>query len=319
MIKVSIIVPVYNSERYLNDCFDSIIRQDLKQEEFEVIVINDGSTDNSLAIINEYRSRFVNFIVHSQHNHGLSVARNKGVELARGKYIFFLDSDDWIADNCLSTICEKCINENLDILRVVAANIIDGEPVKRYILNTSSSPLKGLDIFNKETEVCAPFTIYNRTFLLDNSLSFYPGIFHEDGEFTPRVYYFAKRAGSLNLVCYFVRQTPNSITRKVNIKKPFDIIVVAKSLHVFSLNMGRKELTLFSYRIAHALNFAFFQMQNMDADSIKSFNEEMYKNAYLYRHYLHSSTLKYQIQGLLLYLFPKSPVKVYRLLRNIIK
>ncbi len=319
MIKISIIIPVYNSEHYLNDCLDSIIRQDLKQEEYEVVVINDGSTDNSLDIIEKYRSRFVNFIVYSQHNQGLSVARNKGIELARGEYIFFVDSDDWIGDNCISVISEKCINENLDILRIVAANVIDGTPIKRYELNTSSCPLKGFDIFNKETVVCAPFTIYNRAFLLEKHLSFYPGIFHEDGEFTPRAYYYAQRAGTLNLVCYFVRQTPNSITRKVNIKKPFDIIVVAKSLHIFSHNIGKKERTLFSYRIAHALNFAFFQMQNMDSDSIKSFNEEMYKSAYLYRHYLKSFNLKYQVQGLILFLFPKSPVCVYKLLRNIFK
>ena len=100
--KISIIVPVYNVEIYLRECFDSIVNQTFK--DFEVICINDGSTDNSLEILNEYAARDERFVVLSQENQGQGVARNKGVELARGEYIQFIDPDDWIELNMLETL-----------------------------------------------------------------------------------------------------------------------------------------------------------------------------------------------------------------------
>lgn len=106
MIKLSIIIPVYNVEKYLEDCLDSILCQDTDKNSFEVICINDGSTDNSGNILNEYAKNYNNIKVINQNNSGVSIARNTGIDAAKGKYIWFVDSDDFISQGCLAQILE---------------------------------------------------------------------------------------------------------------------------------------------------------------------------------------------------------------------
>lgn len=94
-IKISIIIPVYNVEKYIEECLISVLNQTMK--EIEIICINDGSTDNSLKILNNYKNKNENIRIVNQENSGLSNARNVGLSLAKGEYIFFLDSDDFFA------------------------------------------------------------------------------------------------------------------------------------------------------------------------------------------------------------------------------
>ena len=103
-IKFSVIVPVFNVEVYLKDCLDSILQQDIEQEQFEVLLVNDGSTDKSSAICEEYSKLYGNVTLISQENRGLSAARNRGLNAAKGKYIIFVDSDDYIERNTFSLI-----------------------------------------------------------------------------------------------------------------------------------------------------------------------------------------------------------------------
>ncbi|WP_139804241.1 glycosyltransferase family 2 protein, partial [Cronobacter sakazakii] len=95
---ISIIIPVYNTEKYIAECLDSVLSQSITgvaaQLSIEIIIVNDGSPDNSVAIIDEYRKKHPNIILVNQRNAGQSVARNNAIEIARGEYIFFLDSDD---------------------------------------------------------------------------------------------------------------------------------------------------------------------------------------------------------------------------------
>ena len=98
-ILLSVIVPVYNCEKYLDECLASLTRQGLNANEYEVLVVNDGSTDKSEKIALSYCEKYHNFYLLNQENQGVSAARNKGLESARGKYIAFVDSDDFVADN----------------------------------------------------------------------------------------------------------------------------------------------------------------------------------------------------------------------------
>ena len=93
-MKVSIIIPVYNSSKYLRDCLDSVVNQTYK--DIEIILVNDGSTDNSLDIINEYKEKYANIIAYNITNHGQGYARNMGIRKSSGKYIMFIDSDDYV-------------------------------------------------------------------------------------------------------------------------------------------------------------------------------------------------------------------------------
>lgn len=105
-MKLSIIIPVYNVERYLRQCLESCLSQDVPKSQYEVIIVNDGSPDNSQAIIDEYSSKYDNVRVLKKKNGGLSSARNAGLNIASGDYIWFVDSDDWVAD-VVSILCDS--------------------------------------------------------------------------------------------------------------------------------------------------------------------------------------------------------------------
>lgn len=113
-IKVSVIVPVYNVEKYLRQCLDSLVNQTLK--EIEIICINDGTKDNSVEIINEYVKKCPNIILINQENQGLGMARNNAMKYAKGDYIAFVDSDDWIDLDMYEVLYNKAIKTNADIV-----------------------------------------------------------------------------------------------------------------------------------------------------------------------------------------------------------
>ena len=113
-VKVSVIVPVYNVEKYLKDCLNSVINQTL--EDIEIICVNDGSTDNSLAILEDYAKKDSRIKIINQKNKGLSGARNTGMKHVQGEYILFLDSDDWLKEDALSELYWSHLDDNLDML-----------------------------------------------------------------------------------------------------------------------------------------------------------------------------------------------------------
>jgi poly(ribitol-phosphate) beta-N-acetylglucosaminyltransferase len=115
-MKLSIILPIYNTEKYLHRCLDSVFNQDLNASDYELIAVNDGSTDGCLAILKQYESKHANLVLIDQANAGDSEARNRGLKVANGKYITFLDSDDAIYENTLKTIIDRAEKEDLDIL-----------------------------------------------------------------------------------------------------------------------------------------------------------------------------------------------------------
>ncbi|MBQ7709263.1 MAG: glycosyltransferase, partial [Bacteroidales bacterium] len=119
--RISIIVPMYNVESYMEECLKSLWNQDLREDEYEVIIVNDGSTDKSLDIAQEICANHPNAQIISQENKGLSMARNAGLAQAQGDSIWFVDADDWIAPGCLKSICRQM--EDLDILAIAANNI----------------------------------------------------------------------------------------------------------------------------------------------------------------------------------------------------
>ena len=107
----SIIIPVYNVEQYLQDCLNSVVKQ--YYIDYELICVNDGSTDGSLVVLEEYQQKYPQITIISQQNKGLSAARNAGIQAAKGDYLFFLDSDDWIEPNTLEMLARKQSGEDL--------------------------------------------------------------------------------------------------------------------------------------------------------------------------------------------------------------
>ena len=308
---LSIIIPMYNVEQHIEKCLNSCFHQDIPISEYEVICVNDGSPDHAGDIARAFAEKYANLKVIDRPNGGLSAARNTGIEHAKGDYIMFLDSDDWIAENCLSKICTQLKMEQPDVLRICAANMIGDKPVRRFS-HEGKTPMTGMEVMKKRMSPCAPFSITRRAFLNDYNLRFYEGIYHEDSEFTPRLYYYAKKVSFINDIIYYVYQNPESITRKPNPKKIFDLIgVVCPHLHDFSKNLTEEEMHVFSNRISSDLNTALSHCGECSDEQIEKINNLLYQNSYLFGHLKRSSLLKYKIEGFLFSLFPHKSVEIY--------
>lgn len=323
-MKLSIIVPMYNVELYIEKCLLSCISQDIPTSDYEIIVINDGSPDGSLAIAERIASLYDNITIVSQENAGLSAARNTGLSLAKGKYVWFVDSDDSIQENCLKYIVQECYNKDLDLLALCAASVAENNLIRRFSYS-EKFVCKGVELMiNNKIQHCAPFTIYRRQFLVDNNIKFYEGIYHEDSEWSPRVYYHAKKVGFTNEILYFVTINPNSITRTANPKKGFDCIMVAESLDNFYNTTAKGECSIFfhnyiSLMLNNGLSNFLTKVENATSFSEKEFRIVLYKKRHLFMNLRNSSILKYKIEGYLFSLFPKYALDLYRLMQVVNK
>jgi len=227
---VSIIVPIYNVERYLHKCVDSLLSQDLPSSEYEIILVDDGSPDNCPQICDEYATAHKNICVIHQKNAGLSAARNSGFKIAQGEYICFLDSDDYWIPNVLSTILDQIENQHLDVLRYNYQNVReDGsifEPFKNVkpYFDYSSEVVDGETFLNDRLG----FACYACQFLIRRELlvgcTFTPGIYFEDTDWTPRMLLTAKRVASTELVVYHYLWREGSITLPTSPEKKQKIL-----------------------------------------------------------------------------------------------
>lgn len=219
---VSIIIPVYDVERYLPACLDSVIEQTF--QDYEVICVNDGSPDNSCAILNEYAARDARIQVISQKNSGLSVARNTGMIHAAGKYILFLDSDDCLKPNAVETLYTRAEADNLDHIIFAAEVFFDGykpeedEWTAYYAHRCEYGSIKsGPEAFadlvlNKDYVYAAQLRFSLRSRLVQQKLMFRPGMIHEDTLFSFMNDLSAKRTLILDEKLYLFRKRVDSIT-----------------------------------------------------------------------------------------------------------
>lgn len=206
---VSVVVPVYNVEKYLRECLDSICGQTLKN--IEIICVNDGSTDGSLAILEEYASRDSRMRIISQENRGLSAARNAGLSVARGKYIYFMDSDDVSPQGSLGKMFAEMEKNSLDVLLFGAESFFESEDLekahpgyktlyKRRPFETQSGRSLVLAFKNVGCGFSPSACCYcsTRRFLNENSIRFPEGILYEDNVFFWKMILAAKRAKSIS-------------------------------------------------------------------------------------------------------------------------
>lgn len=243
---ISVIIPVYNVEQYLRQCVDSVLAQSYTY--FEILLIDDGSTDNSGVICDQYSSKDKRIIVIHQKNAGLSEARNRGLNSANGKYVYFLDSDDWIKAETLSTLVKKAHNDNADMVFFDSMSFEDSEKdyqiPQRYIRKHEYSPNKGLTVFEqmqtyKEFHSAVPLLFFRKLFLVESGISFYPGILYEDMLFTFEVLTKADKVAQCKEPFYQRRYRNQSITQsKVTEKNYISSTIVYRELVSFSEREG---------------------------------------------------------------------------------
>lgn len=215
MPKFSIIIPVYNVEKYIKKCLDSVFNQSFK--DYEVIVVNDGTKDNSMDIVKEYDVKIIN-----QKNQGLSVARNTGVSKAKGEYLLFLDSDDYIEKDLLKEL-NKSLKNNPDLVRFQVREVYeDSSDIKDYPEQEFNN-LNGVEAFNIISKYhfveTASTYVYKRDYFLKEQFSFKKGTFHEDYGLIPLVIMKASIVNSINYIGYNYLQRENSIMSSRNYEK----------------------------------------------------------------------------------------------------
>ena len=273
MLKLSIIIPVYNVEPYIAKCLDSCLQQDLPADEYEIIVVNDGSPDNSVVIVKDYMQRYLNVRLVNRENGGLSAARNTGLKEAKGEYVWFVDSDDWIEPNVLKGLLDKAYKDKLDVLCFnLQLAFPDGHTEHYNVSSEKECVYRGSDFICKVGMPPAAWAaLYNRDFLENHALAFYEGILHEDQEFTPRAYCLAERISFVNQVVYNYYQRAGGIMKSKQCeRKCKDLLTVADSLYTFTQshrNMLHREA---NWTLMNHVSFALSQ-------SLANYNKYCFK------------------------------------------
>jgi len=239
-LKLSIIVPVYNVEKYLTRCIKSIEDQDIERTEYEILIVNDGTLDNSREIAVQLQTRNSSIQIIDRENGGLSSARNTGLDYARGKYIMFVDSDDYVEPQFVGKIIhlmdihslELCFFRTISRYKDGSSSIRDKQPLELYKLYSGSDAiLNGLVI----TSVW--HNLYLREFLVSTGVRFHEGIIHEDIPFNHILYPQAKRIMFTDICGYNYCHDGDSITRTQDISK-------IKKKYLSNL-IGSKDISLY--------------------------------------------------------------------------
>lgn len=217
-MKYSYIIPVYNGEQYIDRCFESLLSQ--TYDNYEIIIINDGSTDGSLSKLKGYAKKYKQIKIFNTKNNGVSSARNLGIDKAKGNYLIFVDIDDYVDINMLASLESSIANNGQsDIIKYNYICINNFDEIKKVSNDvTKSITLRGADAFADLVNKKIPFDLnciyaFKRSYLKKHHFKFETGKEHEDFGLIPYVVIKASKVTLLDKSLYFYIQSPNSITR----------------------------------------------------------------------------------------------------------
>lgn len=307
--KFSLIIPAYNVEKYIKKCLDSVLNQTYNN--YEIIIINDGSTDNTSKILESYKSNKKIKII-NQENKGLSNARNTGVSNAKGDYILFIDSDDFIEKELLEILNKTIKDEDLVRFQI---KILDetNKIIKEYKEETFNN-LNGIEAFNKlskynlvELAVCYA---YKKDTFLKNNYKFEEKTYHEDFGLIPYIIISSKKVTSINYIGYNYLQRKNSIMNNTDyekeIKKSNDVLKHYKNLIKWSQKIDG-DLTIYKSFIANSVILKSLNLKEKDYKNyIKKLKEyKVYDN-------LLTNNKENKIKKILIKISPKLYYKIIR-------
>lgn len=316
---LSIIIPVYNVEKYIERCILSCIMQPCTSSEYEIVVVNDGTLDSSMDIVSDIQKKYPHLIrTYSQTNQGLSAARNIGLDLARGKYVWFVDSDDWIEPNCLQKIIPILKDVTIDLLqlqqKVVYDDILQNHNAKTCFFEGTLSGVKVMRRGGLPTP--AQLTICRKKFLNENKLSFVLGIYHEDSDFKPRATYLAKKIMCLDFVCYnYYQRQSGSITSQFRLKNAIDILTVVNNLYEFAGNIPDKDKYCFYKLIGMNINSLLFGIKQLPRDEYCIIRNMLEDKKHIFQSMIVSRHVKYMLEGGILLVNLDFGLSLHRMLR----
>lgn len=241
MKQLSIILPIYKVEAYIKECLESIFRQGLNDDDFEVILVNDGTPDNSIGVVEDIIREHQNIIVINQENQGVSIARNSGLYRSQGKYVYFMDPDDLLVNNALSVLLKKALFTGVDILMADYCKFNDGEDYYQMvsIQQDYSETLKSAE--QAFLEDLSPYECYiwlmlfRRSFLISNRIEFKP-FWYEDTLLCQECFIKARTILRAHYVLYVYRMRAGSFTSSMNLKKMLDLNSCLSALNELKRN-----------------------------------------------------------------------------------
>lgn len=265
--KLSIIIPMYNAEKYIGICLDSILGSNLLKEEYEIVIVNDGSQDKSPEIAQNYAAKYSNVTYLTQENQGQSTARNYGIKTCKGEYVWCVDADDKVISEQLPKIIEALDEyKNLDILAVQLQNVTEGgqyldvecsQPtlVHNKVLSGVEAVLSGYN----PSSICALIT--KKQLFIDNNIFFVKGITHQDVELTYRLMPCAMKVVFSDIIpylyIYHLNSTSKSMVPEKKIKYIKDDIYIINSFRRLALSFKDINPQLYSVIFNRSQNVLF--------------------------------------------------------------
>lgn len=279
-ILLSIIIPVYNVRDYIAKCLESIDLQNIEKSLYEVIVVNDGTPDDSMDIARPILQRMGNTKIINQENQGLSAARNTGLEKAQGEYVWFVDSDDWLLPEAIKKVLMTIQNhKGIDVIASILEMHYEEKQIVKNEYDPNSLSLTGKEYLQRRyPQGASQRFILRRQFLEDHQLYFCKGLLHEDGLFGYTMLYWAKDVLILSepIYAYRIRQS-GSIMSNISMRTPQSMLFIHKQLMAFCDNVVTDEdffwyrqeifkvlinLFAFSGKLAFDKEFASFYQSN---------------------------------------------------------
>lgn len=240
MHKISVIMPAYNVEAYIREAVQSV--QSQTYSNWELIIVDDGSTDHTLKIIQELAEAESRIIYATQQNMGASSARNAALDLATGEFIMFLDSDDWFADQYVFENCVKSMNSGCELTEFNACCYENGQYSQNFLLNKPISPQQSMRIKCPDNKYCAAFYsvwsgCFLRSIIEQYQLRFPIGLIFQDWQFSISYTTHCSYINFINEAFYIYRSHPTSTTRKMGMKA-FDIFTVYNAIKTNLMQCG---------------------------------------------------------------------------------
>ena len=270
-MKLSILIPMYNAENYIGNCIECLIHQDLHQDDYEIIILDDGSTDTSVSIVTSYQKHYKNINLHLEPNVGAYSSRNKLLKLAKGNYIYNLDADDYLVHNCLGKLLALSEKHNLDVIGfdTVETMSIDSHNLNKAITENDLIVTPGVEFIENHLYFRQEIWWYfiKRSLLQDLNLSFTNNEYNADVLFTSKILLNAERVGYIPYEIHRYVQTQDSLMRSNDFK------ILSKRLnylHQMIVNQSRLinnieiDRPVVINNMAHRRDvFTFFNIMNM--------------------------------------------------------
>ncbi|MDV4150428.1 glycosyltransferase [Clostridium sp. AL.422] len=282
-VMISIILPIYNVEKYLQECLESILNQSYK--DYELIIVDDGSKDNSLKIVNSYKEKFKNLVILTQENKGVSVARNLALSYANGDYISFVDSDDFLDEKMLEKVMKIALKTDAEIVITNYYLYYNKENIIKFL---KDMPYFGFYDSSEIIDMMLKYKIqgqlwnkiFKRSLLNDNGFEFERGRYIQDIFPVFKIIYNAKKIAYIDKALYFYRQREGSTVHKKNEKLTEDYYYamqcVINYIEEKQINVSKNSLRIFKI---YVLSYFIYHYTNENIrNSYKTYKKSHYKD-----------------------------------------